>query len=164
MSTIAAVEDLASDTYNANDFRDDDAEEKEDEMFTTGEQFIVDLNKMHDASWDHSASSEYTMDPEDILRRAGVDPSEGYMPQMSFRESRMHQQRGITVQKKMAILPNKEEIQSMYGSKPYILGLERCEDYRNAIPQINRLMGPAGLFNSVGAEFDLELVNSCTTM
>ena len=61
-------------------------------------------------------------------------------------------------------LKGNESIQTMYGSKPYILGLERCEDYRNAIPQINRLMGPAGLFNCVSAEFDLKLVNSCTTM
>ena len=53
-------------------------------------------------------------------------------------------------------LKGNESIQSMYGSKPYILGLERCEDYRNAIPQINRLMGPAGLFNCVSAEFDLD--------
>ena len=47
-----------------------------------------------------------------------------------------------------AKLPPVEEIQSMYGTKSYIVGLERCEDYREAVEPEHRLMGPAGLFNS----------------
>ena len=155
MSEIAIVEDIASDAFNAAQHRDDGEEEEEEESgaFKPGQRLTFDVSKMHDASWDESNSEKYSMEPEEILRRAGVDPSEGYMPQLSFRESRMNERRGIKVDKKTAVLPSLEEIQSMYGSKAHILGLERCEDFRNAVPESDRLMGPAGLFNSVSSTF-----------
>jgi hypothetical protein len=162
MNEIAYVEDIASDAFNAAQHRDDEgsSEEEEEEIraFKPGQTLVFDVAKMHDASWDESTAHQYSMEPEDILRRAGVDPSEGYMPQLSFRESRSNERRGITVQKKMAVLPTLEEIQSMYGSKAHILGLERCEAFRDSVPEIDRLMGPAGLFNSVSS------VSSCSDL
>ena len=150
MSEIAAVEDIASDAFNAAHFNEDHENSREESApHKLGQRLAFDTDNMHDAKWDESTADQYSMEPEDILGRAGVDPSEGYMPQMSFKESRRHQRQGIKVEKKMAVLPTLEEIQSMYGSKAYIHGLERCDDYRKAVPDINRLMGPAGLFNSV---------------
>lgn len=150
MSEIASVEDIASDAFNAAHFNEDN-ENNDDKTkpHKLGERLVFDTDNMHDAKWDESTADQYSMEPEDILRRAGVDPSEGYMPQMSFKESRRHQRQGIKVEKKMAVLPTLEEIQSMYGSKAYIQGLERCDDFRQAVPEIDRIMGPAGLFNSV---------------
>lgn len=156
LNEIAHVEDIASDAFNAALHHDDsesneDEEEQESGAFKPGQRLIFDVNEMHDASWDESAADKFSMEPEDILRRAGVDPSEGYMPQLSFRESRKNERQGIKVDKKIAVLPSLEEIQSMYGSRAHILGLERCEDFRNSVPEVDRLMGPAGLFNSVSS-------------
>jgi hypothetical protein len=153
MSEIAAVEDIASDAFNAAYSREEGDEDGEESgAMKEGQRLSIDVNNMHNALWDESDSSKYSMDPEEILKRAGVDPSEGYMPQLSFGESRRNERLGKTVEKKAAILPSLGEIQSMYGSKAYILGLDRCEDYRKTVPQIDRLMGPAGLFNSVSKE------------
>lgn len=160
MNEIALVEDIASDAFNA--IRDREEEEAEDGGEESGngaaesyqQRLAVDVDAMAYAKWDESAASasnKYSMEPEDVLRRAGVDPSEGYMPQLSYKQSRMNERRNITVEKKAAVLPSLEEIQSMYGSKSHVIGLERCEDYRNSVPQIDRLMGPAGLFNSVSS-------------
>jgi len=36
----------------------------------------------------------------------------------------------------------------MYGNRSYVLGLDRCKDFKEAVHPENRLMGPAGIFNS----------------
>jgi hypothetical protein len=93
--------------------------------------------------------SNYSMDPIDILQRADIDHSAGFIPSITGREARMaKQQNNMDSLVQKAKLPPVEEIQSMYGTKSYIVGLERCEDYREAVEPEHRLMGPAGLFNS----------------
>ena len=148
MDEIASLEDIPKATQH-RDYGERGEEEEENVAIKPGQTLGFDVSKMQDASWDESNPETYSMEPEEILRRAGVDPSEGYMPQLSLRESRENERQGITVDKKMAVLPSLEEIQSMYGSEVHILGLERCEEFREAVPEADRLMGPAGLFNSV---------------
>ncbi len=46
-------------------------------------------------------------------------------------------------------LPPREDILSMYGSKPIIMGLDRCETFRNTIVKGDGFIGPAGMFNTV---------------
>ena len=36
----------------------------------------------------------------------------------------------------------------MYGNHSHIVGLDRCEAYRESISPERRIMGPAGMFNS----------------
>lgn len=94
--------------------------------------------------------SNYSMDPLDILSRAEVDHSAGYVPSISVREAVATKRKRLRhhPHRKEAELPSVEEIQSLYGNRTHILGLDRCEEYRNSVSPENRLIGPAGLFNS----------------
>jgi len=89
--------------------------------------------------------SNYSMEPIDILNRAGVDYSAGFVPSVNVREARAAKK---TNQRQKAELPTLDEIQSMYGNHSFILGLDRCEEFRERVPPEHRLMGPAGMFNS----------------
>ena len=95
-------------------------------------------------------TSKYSMHPLDILKRAGLDPSAEFEPPISRVQaaSQKKPQRMQAVE-----LPSLEEIQSMYGAQPRILGLDRCEEFRATVKPEHRLMGPAGLFNSVSNKF-----------
>ncbi|KAK1737331.1 hypothetical protein QTG54_012198 [Skeletonema marinoi] len=95
------------------------------------------------SQWD-----KYSMDPLQVLQRAGVDPNEGFVPSMRMMEARKAIRANIELEKQQAQLPSLTEIQSLYGTKPYILGLDRCQAYRDAVDPEFRLIGPAGLFNS----------------
>lgn len=109
--------------------------------------------------------SKYSMDPIDILQRAGIDQSAGFIPSITGREARMaRQQNNMDSLVQKAKLPPVEEIQSMYGTKSYIVGLERCEDYREAVEPEHRLMGPAGLFNSATNLLYKLLTLNCVNM
>mmetsp|Transcript_5479 Transcript_5479/g.11926 ORF Transcript_5479/g.11926 Transcript_5479/m.11926 type:complete len:455 (+) Transcript_5479:106-1470(+) len=93
-----------------------------------------------------SKYSSYSMEPKDILKRAGVDYSSGFVPSISVREARAAET--TTKQLREAELPTLDEIQAMYGNRSYVLGLDRCKDFKEAVHPENRLMGPAGIFNS----------------
>ncbi|KAL3799562.1 hypothetical protein HJC23_008689 [Cyclotella cryptica] len=45
-------------------------------------------------------------------------------------------------------LPTWEDVVSQYGEKPIIHGLEKCETYRNMVKPEDRMIGPAGIFNT----------------
>ena len=45
-------------------------------------------------------------------------------------------------------LPPLSDFKSLYGEKPTIIGLDTCKAYREKIPIENRIIGPAGLFNT----------------
>ena len=45
-------------------------------------------------------------------------------------------------------LPTWSQIESSIGDKPVLLGLERCNDFRNNVPPLRRMLGSAGMFNS----------------
>jgi hypothetical protein len=97
---------------------------------------------------DKSNWDQYSMEPLQILQRAGVDHTEGFIPSMTFRQARQALKQDIQIEKQEAQLPSLSEIQSLYGTKPYIVGLDRCQAYRDAVDPEFRLIGAAGLFNS----------------
>jgi hypothetical protein len=45
-------------------------------------------------------------------------------------------------------LPTWDDIVSMYGDKPIIYGLETCQTYRDTVVPADRMLGPAGIFNT----------------
>lgn len=93
--------------------------------------------------------TSYSMEPADILERAGVDYKEGYVPSISVREMRALRKSNLEESaKQKATLPSLEDIQQMYGADSHIVGLDRCEAFRDAVEPEFRIMGPAGLFNS----------------
>jgi len=46
------------------------------------------------------------------------------------------------------LLPTWSQIQLIIGDEPVIYGLDKCEEYRNNIPPLRRMLGAAGMFNS----------------
>ncbi|KAL7432890.1 hypothetical protein ACHAXM_004312 [Skeletonema potamos] len=105
-------------------------------------------NKAPFKLFDKSNWDRYSMEPLQILQRAGVDHTEGFIPSMTFRQAHKARREDIQIEKQEAKLPSLSEIQSLYGSKPYIVGLDRCQAYRDAVDPEFRLIGAAGLFNS----------------
>jgi len=92
--------------------------------------------------------SNYSMEPIDILNRAGVDHLAGFVPSITVREARAARNSNEKSKRQQAELPTLESIQSMYGNHSYVLGLDRCEEFRDTVDPEHRLMGPAGMFNS----------------
>ena len=45
-------------------------------------------------------------------------------------------------------LPSWSEIESVIGSEPIILGLDKCQVYQSKIPPLRRMLGASGMFNS----------------
>lgn len=94
--------------------------------------------------------ANYSMDPLDILARADIDHTAGFIPSITGREVRLAKRLGKmeSLKRQADMLPTVDDIQSMYGSHSYIVGLDTCSSYMaNVIPEM-RVMGPAGLFNS----------------
>lgn len=94
--------------------------------------------------------ANYSMDPLDILARADIDHTAGFIPSITGREVRLAKRLGKmeSLKRQAEELPTVDEIQGMYGSHSYIVGLDTCTSYKtNVIPEM-RVMGPAGLFNS----------------
>jgi len=57
-------------------------------------------------------------------------------------------------------LPTWDDVVSLYGEKPIISGLETCEPYRQAVKPADRMIGPAGMFNTgTNLLFELMKVN-----
>ena len=46
-------------------------------------------------------------------------------------------------------LPPKEDVASMYGSEPVIIGLEQCDRFQSTVVKSDAYIGPAGMFNTV---------------
>ncbi len=56
---------------------------------------------------------------------------------------------GVSIDKELADqLPTWDDIVSLYGEKPIVYGLETCEPYRRMVKPENRMIGPAGMFNT----------------
>ena len=57
-------------------------------------------------------------------------------------------------------LPTWNDIVSMYGETPIVHGLETCQAYRDTVKPENRMLGPAGIFNTgTNLLFELMKVN-----
>ena len=49
----------------------------------------------------------------------------------------------------LRLLPTWHDIESILGSlEPVVLGLDRCEAFRESVPPLRRMLGSAGMFNS----------------
>jgi hypothetical protein len=57
--------------------------------------------------------------------------------------------------------PTWREVTDLYGPKPIILGLERCEVFREQVGLHHRFVGVAGNFNSGTTAFALSLQSNC---
>lgn len=60
-------------------------------------------------------------------------------------------------------LPAWREISNNYGTRPVILGLDRCRAYRETVPAAERILGLAGLFSSGTNVMHHLLLNNCET-
>jgi hypothetical protein len=58
-------------------------------------------------------------------------------------------------------LPPWSQVLINFGSEPVILGLERCQAFRDAAPPRDRQIAPAGLFSSGTTVLQDLLFNSC---
>jgi hypothetical protein len=56
-------------------------------------------------------------------------------------------------------LPTWEDVVAMYGDSPVITGLETCEPYRKSVKAEDRMIGPAGMFNT-GTNLLFELMKT----
>jgi len=59
------------------------------------------------------------------------------------------------------LLPPLEGIVGMYGSKPVIIGEERCDAFQASIPPDDRFLAPAGMFNTGTNLLESLLVKNC---
>lgn len=61
----------------------------------------------------------------------------------------IRQEAGIEVTPEMeANLPSWSQIRAVVGDTPVILGLESCSVFRDKVPPLERMLGPAGMFNT----------------
>ena len=58
-------------------------------------------------------------------------------------------------------IPTWNQITAKLGKEPVILGLDRCAEYRNNIPEHRRYVAPSGAFNSGTNLFPVAFVESC---
>lgn len=58
-------------------------------------------------------------------------------------------------------LPSRSQITDNYGERPVVLGLERCQAYRETVPVPKRIVGLAGLFSSGTNVMHHLLLNNC---
>ena len=61
----------------------------------------------------------------------------------------------------ISTLPKWKQIEDLYGSKPVILGLEKCAEFRKKVPSSQRYIGTAGNFNSGTTAFGISLADNC---
>ena len=100
----------------------------------------------------HSSSSSSS------LLSIGLKESDGLyivsFPTFTEEQGRRHvldlfKEAGVDLTPEMeAELPSWSQVQKVVGPHPYIVGLEHCETYRRKVPPLERMLGPAGMFNS----------------
>mmetsp|Transcript_18430 Transcript_18430/g.33836 ORF Transcript_18430/g.33836 Transcript_18430/m.33836 type:complete len:491 (-) Transcript_18430:98-1570(-) len=95
---------------------------------TNGDVIGKDFNKISGANKNSEKKSSHQMDERiaKILKSAHVEVDKETSSQ----------------------LPTWENVISQYGEKPIIYGLETCEPYRNSVKPEDRMIGPAGIFNT----------------
>jgi len=61
----------------------------------------------------------------------------------------------------LAVLPKWSAVTKLYGDKPVILGLERCEEFRNQADPIDSSLGVSGMFNTGTNPMAMYVSNNC---
>ena len=58
-------------------------------------------------------------------------------------------------------LPKWTSVKKLYGDKPVVLGLERCEEFRTKFPLDDASIGPSGMFNTGTNPFAMYISENC---
>lgn len=94
--------------------------------------------------------------PEIILRKPQVPPNLSDGPRLATAANnkepvlRILEEAGFsdldvgTVQK----LPTFQQVIDVWGTDPIIYGLDSCQKYRDRVPEVRRMLGPAGMFST----------------
>ena len=104
----------------------------------------------HTENWILLASNSSLL----TIKRTGMTNFEIDFPKFTPLEGREHilrifHEAGVDLTPEMEEkLPTWEQVQEVVGPHPYILGLERCEEFRQRTPPLERMLGAAGMFNS----------------
>ena len=61
----------------------------------------------------------------------------------------------------ISILPKWTSVTKLYGNKPVILGLERCEEFRTKFPLDDASIGTSGMFNTGTNPFAMYISENC---
>lgn len=61
----------------------------------------------------------------------------------------------------VAVLPKWSSVVELYGDKPVILGLERCEEFRSQTDPIDASVGTSGMFNTGTNPMAMYVSNNC---
>ena len=61
----------------------------------------------------------------------------------------------------ISILPKWTSVTKLYGEKPVILGLERCEEFRTKFPIDDASIGTSGMFNTGTNPFAMYISENC---
>jgi hypothetical protein len=75
-------------------------------------------------------------------------------PKLNEQEGKEHilsifKEAGVVLDETLiAQLPTWSEVQAAVGDHPYILGLEKCADFREKVPAVERMLGSSGMFNT----------------
>jgi hypothetical protein len=81
------------------------------------------------------------------FRNTESEPIDSSSPQKNVIVTRI-EEAGIAVTPEiLARIPPFSDFTKMYGDKPIILGLDRCEEYQNTIDPPERMFGAAGYVN-----------------
>jgi hypothetical protein len=75
-------------------------------------------------------------------------------PRLTEEEGRQHilsifEEAGVSLEdSQKAQLPSWNQVQDVVGEHPYIVGLEKCKEFRDTVPAVERMLGSAGMFNT----------------
>jgi hypothetical protein len=61
----------------------------------------------------------------------------------------------------ISILPKWSSVKKLYGDKPVVLGLERCEEFRTKFPLNDASIGTSGMFNTGTNPFAMYISENC---
>jgi hypothetical protein len=94
--------------------------------------------------------------PPAMMLVANQIPVSPFLPSLSTteEEGREHilsifEEAGVSLDdSQKAQLPSWNQVQDVVGEHPYIVGLEKCKEFRDKVPAVERMLGPAGMFNT----------------
>jgi hypothetical protein len=83
-------------------------------------------------------------DPMDLISFPKLNEQEGKEHILSIFE-----EAGVVLNETViAQLPTWSQVQAAVGDHPYILGLDKCEEFREKVPAVERMLGSSGMFNT----------------
>ena len=91
-----------------------------------------------------------------------VDSTTDKTKEINFFKDLLQLANGVTADEEtLKSLPLYSDFTDLYGDKPVIVGLDTCKTYRETVPAENRMIGPAGIFNTGTNLFAQLLERNC---